>query len=87
MSGQATYEWTDGATRSGIWKDGEFAEWTAGTSGIPIKIDGGTFVVAATINGKITLDFIIDSGASVVAVPIDVVSTLIRSGSISKEDF
>jgi clan AA aspartic protease (TIGR02281 family) len=87
MSGQATYVWTDGATRSGIWKDGEFAEWTVGTSGIPIKIDGGTFVVPATINGKITLDFTIDTGASVVTVPVDVVSTLIRTGSIVREDF
>jgi clan AA aspartic protease (TIGR02281 family) len=87
MSGQATYVWADGATQSGIWKDGKFVEGTTGISGIPIKIDGGTFIVPATINGKITLDFIIDSGASVVAVPVDVVSTLIRTGSIVKEDF
>jgi clan AA aspartic protease (TIGR02281 family) len=87
MSGQATYVWADGATQSGIWKDGTFVEWTTGISGIPITIDGGTFIVPATINGKITLDFIIDSGASVVAVPVDVVSTLIRTGSIVKEDF
>jgi len=33
------------------------------------------------------LKFMIDSGATDVAVPADVVLTLIRTGSIAKEDF
>jgi uncharacterized protein len=52
-----------------------------------LKDDGGTFVVPVEINGAITLDFIIDSGASDVSVPADVVSTLIRTGTITDADF
>jgi hypothetical protein len=33
------------------------------------------------------VDFTIDSGATDVTVPADVVSTLIRTGSITKDDF
>ncbi len=46
-----------------------------------------SFTVSATINGQITLDFIVDSGASDVCVPTDVVSTLIRTRTITPEDF
>jgi clan AA aspartic protease (TIGR02281 family) len=56
-------------------------------SGIPIETEEGAFIVPVTINGKITLNFTIDSGASDVAVPADVVSTLIRTGSIAEGDF
>src|SRR5262249_7079478 len=38
------------------------------------------------INGAITLDFTIDSGASDVTVPADVFSTLVRTGTIRDED-
>ncbi len=54
---------------------------------IPLKSLGGTFVVPVIINGAITLNFVIDSGASDVAVPADVVGTLIRAGTIEKSDF
>jgi clan AA aspartic protease (TIGR02281 family) len=56
------------------------------SAGIPIEIKGGTFIVPVTINGQITLKFVIDSGATDVAVPADVVLTLIRTGSIMRED-
>jgi uncharacterized protein len=54
---------------------------------VPLKMDGGTFVVPVQINGIMTLDFVIDSGAADVSVPADVVSTLIRSGTIKEPDF
>jgi hypothetical protein len=38
------------------------------------------------INGKITLDFVLDSGASDVSIPADVFSTLRRTGTISEND-
>ena len=76
VSGQVTYVWADGSTKSGIWKDGKFVKWTTGNLGIPVEIEGGTFIVPVTINDKITLNFNIDSGASDVSVPADVVSTL-----------
>ena len=54
---------------------------------VPLKAVGGTFVVPVEINGAISLDFVIDSGASDVSIPADVVSTLIRTGTIEKSDF
>jgi clan AA aspartic protease (TIGR02281 family) len=54
---------------------------------VELKNDSGAFVVPVEINGAITLDFIVDSGASVVSVPADVVSTLIRTGTIQDSDF
>ena len=40
-----------------------------------------------SINGKITLDFTIDSGAADVSIPADVVMTLVRTGSLTDDDF
>jgi predicted aspartyl protease len=40
-----------------------------------------------TINGQITLKFIVDSGAADVTVPADVVLTLIRTGTLTTDDF
>ena len=52
-----------------------------------LKAIGGTFLVPVEINGAITLNFVIDSGAADVSVPSDVVSTLIRTGTIERSDF
>ena len=54
---------------------------------IPLKVDGGVFTAPVNVNGVITLDFIIDSGAAEVSIPADVVMTLLRAGTIAKEDF
>jgi clan AA aspartic protease (TIGR02281 family) len=48
---------------------------------------GGTYKVPVTINGQLTLQFVVDSGASDVTVPADVVLTLIRTESITETDF
>ena len=48
---------------------------------------GGTFAVPVTINNQITLKFVVDSGASDVSIPTDVVSTLVRTGTITDADF
>jgi len=47
---------------------------------------GGIFVVPVLINGAITLDFTLDSGAADVMVPADVFSTLVRTGTITDAD-
>lgn len=47
----------------------------------------GILTVPVLINNAITLDFVVDSGASDVSVPADVVSTLIRTGTINDDDF
>jgi predicted aspartyl protease len=53
---------------------------------IPLKPLGGTFVVPVFINGAITLNFVVHSGAADVSVPADVVGTLVRAGTIEKSD-
>jgi clan AA aspartic protease (TIGR02281 family) len=55
-------------------------------AGVALKKAGGTFVVPVEINGAITLDFTVDSGAADVSVPLDVYSTLMRKGTIKDSD-
>lgn len=54
---------------------------------IPLKKKGGVFLLPVRINDVLTLDFILDSGASEVCIPADVVLTLLRTGTITGEDF
>jgi clan AA aspartic protease (TIGR02281 family) len=54
---------------------------------VPLKVVGGTFVVAVEINETITLDFVLDSGAADVSVPSDVANVLIRKNALKKSDF
>jgi clan AA aspartic protease (TIGR02281 family) len=57
-----------------------------GSISVQMKKEGGTYVVPVLINNAITLDFLLDSGASDVSVPADVFSTLVRTGSIKSSD-
>ncbi len=54
---------------------------------ILLRSQGGTFVVPVSINNRLTLDFVVDSGAADVSIPADVVMTLIRTGTITNADF
>ena len=54
---------------------------------IALKREQGIFVVPVVVNGELTLNFMIDSGASDVSIPADVVSTLMRTGTIDASDF
>jgi clan AA aspartic protease (TIGR02281 family) len=54
---------------------------------ILMKKHHGTYVVPVLINNAIMLDFIIDSGATDVSIPADVVTTLMRAGTIQDTDF
>ncbi len=47
---------------------------------------GGVYYVPVTINDKINLDFVVDSGASDITLPYDVYRTLQRTNSISPGD-
>jgi len=49
--------------------------------------EAGTFKVPVRINGVLELHFTVDSGASDVTIPVDVVTTLIRTGTIRDSDF
>jgi predicted aspartyl protease len=42
---------------------------------IPLEKDGGNYLVPVLINNALTLKFVLDTGASDVAIPSDVVST------------
>jgi clan AA aspartic protease (TIGR02281 family) len=53
---------------------------------VPLKKDGGTFGVPVEINRSLTLDFVVDSGATDVTVPGDVFLTLMRMGTIKNSD-
>jgi predicted aspartyl protease len=54
---------------------------------VPMVRDGGTFTVPVTINGQLTLKFVVDSGAVDVSIPADVVMTLLRTETITDADF
>jgi clan AA aspartic protease (TIGR02281 family) len=54
---------------------------------VQLKADNnGTFVVPVVLNDRITLNFVLDTGATEVSIPEDVFSTLVRAGTISKGD-
>ena len=61
--------------------------YPAGSIAISLSASGGVFVVPVLINRAITLSFIVDSGAADVAIPADVVLTLLRTGTITNDDF
>jgi predicted aspartyl protease len=54
---------------------------------VPIVSDSGTFEVPVTINDRLTLNFVVDSGAADVSIPADVVLTLVRTGTVAEADF
>src|SRR6266568_2162064 len=48
---------------------------------------GGVYQLPVELNGVLTLHFVLDSGAAEVNLPVDVVSTLVRTGTIKDADF
>ena len=54
---------------------------------IPLLEQNGVFEVPVSINDQITLRFVVDSGAGDVSIPTDVVSTLVRTGTLTNADF
>lgn len=53
---------------------------------LPLKRQQGTFTLPIEINGQMTLDFVIDSGAAFVTVPADVFGKLREVGAIQESD-
>lgn len=47
---------------------------------------GGLYAVSAQINGAIKIEFLVDSGATTVVIPVDVFLTLRRTGTITPSD-
>ena len=59
----------------------------ASATEVPLVKTGGVYAVPVQINGAITLNFIVDSGAAEANIPADVVMTLIRANTIAPSDF
>jgi hypothetical protein len=57
------------------------------SAAIPLRDRNGTLTVPVIINNAITLPFIVDSGASDVTVPENVVMALLQKGSVRRSDF
>src|SRR5712691_500594 len=54
---------------------------------IPLIKSGGVYELPVEVNGVITLNFVLDTGASEVNIPADVALTLYRTGTIRDVDF
>lgn len=64
-----------------------FSAGASARTEVDLVAEGGVYKVPVRINEVITLNFIIDSGASTVQIPADVALTLLRAGTISSSDF
>jgi clan AA aspartic protease (TIGR02281 family) len=71
---------------SGVNKLTALVSNAAGPQTVQLKRNGGVYVVPVLVNNAITLDFVIDSGAADVSIPVDVALTLIRAGTIAGTD-
>jgi len=54
---------------------------------IPLTNSNGVYELRVQINDAVTIPFVLDSGASEVVIPLDVFSTLRRTGTVSDNDF
>jgi len=63
------------------------ATWRSARLTIPLQHYGGAFAVPVSINDKLTLNFVLDSGAADVSIPADVVMALMRTGTLGAGDF
>jgi hypothetical protein len=59
----------------------------ARSESVPLIHAHGTLQVPVVVNGKLSLYFTIDSGATDVSIPANVFSTLTRDGTVSRQDF
>jgi clan AA aspartic protease (TIGR02281 family) len=57
------------------------------TEEVALKAEAGELLVPVVINDSVKLDFMLDSGASVVTIPADVAMTLIRTGTLTRDDY
>lgn len=63
------------------------AEPATRTEEVALKQEAGALLVPVLINDSVKLDFMLDSGASVVTIPADVAMTLIRTGTLTRDDY
>jgi clan AA aspartic protease (TIGR02281 family) len=88
MTGQGSMYAADGSVLSLATITPSPVENQESSSGeeVLLKENRGIFVVPVEINGAMTLDFAVDSGASTVTIPTNVYNTLVRTGTINDSD-
>ncbi|MFZ0928724.1 MAG: retroviral-like aspartic protease family protein [Syntrophobacteraceae bacterium] len=59
----------------------------AGATEIQLQEMGGVYTLPVRVNGVITLNFILDSGASEVCIPSDILPLLLKAGTVTDKDF
>ena len=59
----------------------------ADPASIRMEQEGGVYVIPVRFNDMITLNAIVDSGAGDMSIPADIVSTLMRTKTITDQDF
>jgi clan AA aspartic protease (TIGR02281 family) len=59
----------------------------AGAEEVALKREAGALRVPVVINDSVKLDFTLDSGAAVVTIPADVAMTLMRTGTLTRDDY
>lgn len=55
-------------------------------SAIPLGVHDGIYTVPVEVNRSTSLEFLIDTGASVVVIPTSVFEMLVRNGTITDDD-
>jgi clan AA aspartic protease (TIGR02281 family) len=58
-----------------------------GRTSVPLEPLNGIYVVPGVINGVLSVKFAVDTGASDVAIPADIVAGLVQGGFIEQGDF
>ena len=53
---------------------------------VPVTRDGGVYHVPVTLNGAVTKNFVIDTGAAQVMIPADVYQQLVDAGTVNRSD-
>jgi clan AA aspartic protease (TIGR02281 family) len=63
--------------------------WPRSAAGetIPLQRDRGAFHVVGRVNGAVSVNFVLDTGASDVLIPQEVADALTRSGALGRDDF
>lgn len=93
MNGLGTFTYANGENYVGEFKDDNFVgkvtskTTVAEQEVINMEKSGGVYAVPVRFNDTITLDAIVDSGAADVSVPADIFLTLMRTKTITQDDF
>ena len=60
---------------------------SAAAESIPLRRDRGAFHVVGKVNGAVSVNFVLDTGASDVLIPQEAAEALTRNGALGRDDF